>query len=272
MPDSPLATSYVKAKYGYPTRSNRIRLIVVHDMESAVSNQTAESCARYFQTITRPASAHYCVDPDSIVQCWPDMGTAFHAPGANNDGLGIEMAGFARNSRQDWLNEHAVLERCAKLVIDRARAHNVPLVHLTDQQLAAGYAGIVDHSAVSRTYKRSDHSDTGPNFPWDVFMGLVTQQETAVPLPAGPWLVCKGYSPEYDYLKGLAEMAPVATTGPNLIRNCHVFPVDKDHPETWPPFPGWSVFVGMTHAGYENVAGANANETLKLVLKRFGLE
>jgi N-acetyl-anhydromuramyl-L-alanine amidase AmpD len=46
---------------------------------------------------------------------------------------------------------------------------------LSDAQLKQGLRGIVGHDQVSRVYHKSDHTDPGPNFPWDVFMSRVSQ-------------------------------------------------------------------------------------------------
>jgi len=73
-------------------------VVVIHDIEGPEKVTSAESCARYFATMDdgRKASAHVCVDADSEVRCVPDEDTAFHAPGCNSDGLGIEHAGYKR--------------------------------------------------------------------------------------------------------------------------------------------------------------------------------
>lgn len=89
-------------------------------MEIAPHLDTAERCAQYFATMDdgRKASAHICVDADSEVRCVDDKDTAFHAPGANSNGLGIEHAGTMRNSVAEWLDPYneAMLARSARVV------------------------------------------------------------------------------------------------------------------------------------------------------------
>ena len=73
-----------------------IDLLVIHTMEAPEKPDTAENVAKWFAGSTAPqASAHYCIDADSIVQCVQDRDVAWHAPGANHNGLGFEHAGTA---------------------------------------------------------------------------------------------------------------------------------------------------------------------------------
>lgn len=92
-----------------------------------------------------------CVDQDSVVYCLPASAVAFAAPGCNHDGYQVEHAGYARQSPEEW-----------------GDAASVAML-----QLAAGMSGFVGHDQVSRVYKRSDHTDPGPAFPWSYYMSLV---------------------------------------------------------------------------------------------------
>jgi N-acetyl-anhydromuramyl-L-alanine amidase AmpD len=149
-----------------------VRVIVIHDMEAPEKGTTAEDVARYFATTEKHASAHVCVDNNSIVQCVADSNVAWAAPGCNRDGIQIELAGYGRQTREDWLDEYslAVLENAANAVAQYCLKFDIPLVHLTNDQLSAGERGIVGHVQVSEVYKQSDHTDPGAGFPWDVLM------------------------------------------------------------------------------------------------------
>ena len=150
------------------TKGRVVRLVVMHTMEAPEKFNTAENVAKYFQTTTRPASAHVCVDNDSIVQCVRDRDIAFAAPGANHDGVHVELAGYAKQLKGDWDDEYsrAMITKAADVVAQYCLKYNLPCVQLTDTQLKAGVKGIVGHDQVSRVYKRSTHTDPGPNFPW----------------------------------------------------------------------------------------------------------
>lgn len=169
---------YTPAHY-YKGREKQLRLIVIHTMEAAESPKTAENIAEYFASGAVVASAHACVDQDSVVVCLPPSDTAFAAPGANADGYQIEHAGYASQDGAGWADaeSQSMLKLSAAHARSIALAAGIPLRHLTDAELAAGYAGFVGHDQVSRVYKRSDHWDPGPQFPWSQYMGLVNNGE-----------------------------------------------------------------------------------------------
>jgi hypothetical protein len=185
---------FVQAKWYGPGRTVPIRVIVVHDMEAPEGPKTAENVAKWFSTLpaSSKASAHVCVDNDSAVRCVADGDRAWHAPGANSDGLGIELAGYARQSRAEWLDQYSkgVLENAARVVAGWCLKHNIPARKLTPSELKAGKRGIVGHRDVSAAYGQTDHSDPGPNFPWDYFLGRVNAfmapRPSAPPAPAKP--------------------------------------------------------------------------------------
>jgi N-acetyl-anhydromuramyl-L-alanine amidase AmpD len=172
----------MKAKYfqAWPKGAHRfVRVIVVHDMEAAERPDTAEAIARYFHEMpdNRQASAHVCVDADSVVQCVHDNDIAYAAPGCNRDGIQIELAGYGSQSRGQWLDTYSdsLLALGANVAAQYCLKYDVPPIHLTDAELKEGSRGIVGHDQVSRAYKQSDHTDPGPWFPWDVFMNRVTK-------------------------------------------------------------------------------------------------
>jgi N-acetyl-anhydromuramyl-L-alanine amidase AmpD len=165
----------VQARHYHRGRISPIRLIVVHSMEWAEKGTTAEDCARMFATMTRAASAHVCVDNNSVVRSVKDTDTAWAAPGANADGLQMELAGFARQKRADWLDAYSkvMLERAASVAAAWCKLHKIPVKKLSKTELKAGKRGFTTHADVSAVYKRSDHHDPGTGFPWDVFLDMV---------------------------------------------------------------------------------------------------
>lgn len=169
---------YTPAHY-YEGREKPLRLIVIHTMEAPESPKTAENIAAYFASGNVVASAHACVDQDSVVVCLPPSDTAFAAPGANSDGYQIEHAGYASQDGAGWndAESQSMLKLSAAHAREIALAAGIPLRHLSDAELAAGYAGFVGHDQVSRVYKRSDHWDPGTDFPWSQYMSLVNNGE-----------------------------------------------------------------------------------------------
>lgn len=179
--------NYTPAHY-YEGRNKDLRLIVIHTMEAPEGPQTAENIAAYFASGAVVASAHACVDQDSVVVCLPPSDTAFAAPGANADGYQIEHAGYAGQDTAGWADDESqsMLRLSAAHAREIALAAGIPLKHLTNAELAAGEAGFVGHNQVSDVYKRSDHWDPGTNFPWSQYMSLVngeaeTEEANTVP-------------------------------------------------------------------------------------------
>lgn len=169
---------FIQARNYTRGRSGTIDLLVVHTMESPEKPDTAESVARWFAGPTAPqASAHYCIDSDSIVQCVKDEDVAWHAPGANHNGLGFEHAGCAAQTPAEWSDDYSTkcLELSAELVAQKCIQYSVPVVWLRASDLLAGRRGITGHVQVSEAFKRSTHTDPGPNFPVERYVGLVAK-------------------------------------------------------------------------------------------------
>ena len=177
--DSPLADSIAVS----PNFSNsgsydrKSKWVVLHTMETGENSSIAENIgAGWFTNPNAQASAHYCVDDNSIVQCVNEGDYAWASgPTGNLNGIQIEMAGRAAQSRADWLDDYsrAMLERTAALTADICNRHGIPVRGLTDEQVARGEAGITTHAALARVFRETDHSDPGPDFPWDFFMERV---------------------------------------------------------------------------------------------------
>ncbi|MEV5080336.1 peptidoglycan recognition family protein [Streptomyces sp. NPDC056159] len=190
-----VAMKTVQAKWYGPGRTVPVRVIVVHDMEAPEGPETAENVAHWFATMpaTSKASAHVCVDNNSAVRCVADGDRAWHAPGANSDGLGIELAGYAKQTRAEWLDAYgkAMFEIAAEVVADWCRKYSIPAVKLTVAELKAGKRGIVGHVDVSKAYGQTNHTDPGANFPWDYFLERVN----AFLKPAAPSVPSKPAAP-----------------------------------------------------------------------------
>jgi N-acetyl-anhydromuramyl-L-alanine amidase AmpD len=173
------AWPFVKARNFKKIQGKRaVRVIVIHDMEFPETNKAAEVIAKDFATTTDQRSAHICVDSDSIVQCVLDNDVAFAAPGANNDGIQIELAGFAKQTREQWLDPFGVLllDKAANATAQYCLKYDIPVRQLTNEQLGNKVSkGIVGHRQVTQVFKKGTHMDPGPNFPWDFFIQRVQQ-------------------------------------------------------------------------------------------------
>lgn len=164
------------------------RVIVIHTTEGHEHFQAAEDGAAYNQRRTDGTSAHYFVDPDSIVHCVRTRDQAHTARRQGNRiGIQYELCGRAGQTDAQWndANSTAILQRAAKQAARDARKYGIPVVKLTPKQLRDGGRGFVGH--VDCTYAfpedNGDHTDPGPRFPWAEFLALVTEHlEEDMPL------------------------------------------------------------------------------------------
>jgi N-acetyl-anhydromuramyl-L-alanine amidase AmpD len=185
---------FVRARNFRGGRTAPVRLVVLHTIEIVEIAAAAERCAAYFASVTKPqVSAHYCVDSDSVVQCVPEADTAFTAPGANHDGVHIEMAGYARQTAAEWADPYSVamLDRTALLVADICKRHDLPAQLVDESGLLGGTKGITTHAFVSRAFKRSNHTDPGPSFPMEKFL-----QAVRIAMGADPHDPHEAFTPE----------------------------------------------------------------------------
>lgn len=167
---------FIPARHFTNVSSRTVRVIVIHDMEAPEGPTTAENVAKWWNgPNSSRSSAHYCHDTDSTVQCVWDTDVAWAAPGCNHDGIQQELAGYARQSRAEWLDDAsmAVMRQASYTTAELCIKYNIPPVHLTDAELRAGKKGLIGHVQASNVYKKSSHWDPGPNFPWDVYLKMV---------------------------------------------------------------------------------------------------
>ncbi len=175
-----------------------ITWIVVHTSEQ--SGELARSAADLCSAMTRPgtstsgsgtygSSYHDVIDLDRVVRpVVPANRVAFAAPGSNTQGLHVCLPGRAGQTTDQWLDDFSAdqLDTLAAYIVDKARLHRLPLVGpLTPVQLGAGQLGYTDHGRVGLAFKRTDHWDVGPSFPWLHLADLITRL-TAPPIPTPP--------------------------------------------------------------------------------------
>jgi len=174
---------------------------VWHDMEASEWSGRAESTAEYFRTLPdgRSVSAHYCADNDSVVQCVRLEDTAHTAGGnpGNPLGINIELSGFARQTRAEWLDEFglAMFQRMAPIIRSDAKRFGIPLRWLSDDQLRARQPGMTTHGQVGRVFGGTTHTDPGPAFPYDVVLKIMAGGFVV----AGARFTFQGFPDEADY-------------------------------------------------------------------------
>jgi N-acetyl-anhydromuramyl-L-alanine amidase AmpD len=184
----------VQARHFTAMATREIDLIVVHDEEYPEKPTASEEVAASFAAPNaREASAHFCFDNDSEVQCVLLKDRAWAAQGLNERGVHFEHAGYAKQSDADWHDAYssATLARSQKRAAVICKAHGIPPVFVTGEQLAEAFKrgerikGITTHfqgtragqilktEGIDSPYAKSDHTDPGDHFPTAEYVGGV---------------------------------------------------------------------------------------------------
>ncbi len=170
--------SFKQAQSYYPARRNGPPIwVVIHTAEAIEHERTSESLQSWAASGRIGVSWHYAVDNDSIAQSVKEEHTAWAAPGANARGIQIELAGYARQSPDDWHDAFsaAQLQLCARLVANICNRWDIPVRKVGPDEMLRGVEGICGHVDVTRGVGkgRTNHGDPGKHFPWDEFIALV---------------------------------------------------------------------------------------------------
>ena len=122
-------------------------------------------------------SWHYIVDADSAAQCVADEHIAWHAGHhANLMGLGVEICGSAKQSRDQWFDpvSLATLNNAARVIAGLCIRWHIPAILRDADALRRGHVqGIATHAATAEAWHESDHPDPGLNFPLLEFVHAV---------------------------------------------------------------------------------------------------
>jgi N-acetyl-anhydromuramyl-L-alanine amidase AmpD len=170
-----VAIPFVESPNFTPTKGRPIDVLVMHTAEVTERAGAAEAVAAWFARPSAQVSAHYCVDADSVVQCVRERDIAWHARGGNTNSVGIELAGYARQGPSEWADPYSrvMLDRAARLAASICSTHGIPVRRVRAAGLRTGRPGITGHADVSEAFRKSDHWDPGPSFPWPEFLALV---------------------------------------------------------------------------------------------------
>lgn len=176
---------FIQARNFNLANRDHVRLIVVHTMENPEKPGTALGVARWFAGPQAPqASAHYCVDSATVVQCVKETDVAWGAPSANRDGVHIEHAGYGRQTLADWSDDYSsqMIRLSAQLAAEIAARWGIEPRRLTIAEVAdgktPGFCGHADVTAAFRT--KGGHIDPGPNFPWALYIARVAENMDAM--------------------------------------------------------------------------------------------
>jgi N-acetyl-anhydromuramyl-L-alanine amidase AmpD len=172
---APRTTSRFSPNHYIGRLGQHIRLVGVHTMEAQEAGNTAESVAAFFGNPALQASAHWCVDDNSRVRVVHDRDAAWTMPPVNQKSLNIEIAGFAAQNNRQWHDPYSLeaLNIAALCAAEWVQKYRLPIRRLTSDEIAADARGFVGHRDINAVFHKSDHTDPGPDFPWDDFLDMV---------------------------------------------------------------------------------------------------
>lgn len=174
-----VALVWMPARHYRPAQRKRgdIKWVVLHTAEMEERPDSAEALGQYAGTTTRQVSWHYAVDCDTVVQCVKDTDVAFAAPGANAEGIQIELAGRAHQGVAGWADDYSQrqLKLTAKLVRELCDDWGIPPRKVVAADMLRGEPGICGHYDVTMGVGKgkTDHVDPGKDFPWEEFLAMV---------------------------------------------------------------------------------------------------
>lgn len=164
-----------------PRGTRPVSLLAIHTAEGA---RTARALAAYFWRDDIAASSHDAVDAHETIHMVPYERAAWTLRSGNPISDNLELCGFARWTRGQWLstgvvdgvgNPRAMLDRTAAWIRARARARGIPMHKLSVTELGQGLWGVIAHADWTEAKSDGTHWDPGPGVPWDYVMDKATE-------------------------------------------------------------------------------------------------
>lgn len=140
-----------------------VKWIVVHTAEGA----TDEKALGNFFRSTSKGSSNAGIGQDGGYASYVNYGdTAWTNAPLNEESDTVELCGFAKWGRTDWLKQTRMLDTLARWIAWRCAVRKIPVRYVATP--SRGTTGVTGHRDVNKVYKQSSHWDPGPQFPWDV--------------------------------------------------------------------------------------------------------
>lgn len=158
--------TFTAAHHSGPRGNAKVKWVVLHTTEG----DTAAGAAAWFANPKSAGSAHLVVDDDTCYRTLPNRMIPWAAPGANTNGIHIEMAGHARWTANEWRARVWTVKRAAYKTAAHCHEYGVPLRWVGKWGLRAGRKGVTTHKDCSDAFG-GDHWDPGAGFPKTLFMG-----------------------------------------------------------------------------------------------------
>ncbi|QGU03090.1 N-acetylmuramoyl-L-alanine amidase [Corynebacterium kalinowskii] len=172
--------------FGGP-RVQAIRGICIHTTESSMGAKAEDVAA--WQASSRTGSYHRLGDDyGTEVLANTDDWTTWSTGNLGNDVLlHFSCVAQAAWSRAEWLStRHTKMwDTMVNRVAEWCKTYGIPVDILDAPHLLQGRKGLYGHDD-TRVWGGTDHTDPGPNFPWDVLRDRVLAKLNPTPAQKGP--------------------------------------------------------------------------------------
>lgn len=170
--------NYTKDSKGNPVKTEKFG-IAVHNTSN---NASDEREASYATRRTDSVSSHFYMDDDSVTQSLDTDWRAWHSGSTNGNSysISLEFTGGNGKSRSWWLANIAwdkVGEVLAKVI-----KHHWPdgsfairRASVDEMKRNAKVKAFYGHDDMRRAWGGTNHTDPGPNFPWDKLFEVVNK-------------------------------------------------------------------------------------------------
>lgn len=163
-----------------PRDPHACRLIVIHTNQGPEMG-SVEGLLRYMADPAREVSYNVVVGADGRIGRSNDDNYVPWSAGspANEIGLHLCFLGYSEQTRAEWLDAPAQFDAAARVLRDWSDRYGIPLVKLSGAEMRAGRSGVGGHGDTVDAWHATDHTDPGPNFPWDVLLAKANHTTTA---------------------------------------------------------------------------------------------
>lgn len=192
----PSVTGFIQAKYNGGTQpGGKPTFGVLHDAETPLSPGYATSISNYFSRNTNETSAHFMLGPDLTYQLLDTSLVAWHCGNGNTRSIGVEQAGYAAFTPEQWLTQDGIaqMHRLADLMRDIQAAHGIGTYFMDDATLLRAYHGEIvggwaTHDQCRRVLGGTSHTDPMPNYPFSALEQVLggTPPPPPAPVPVSP--------------------------------------------------------------------------------------
>lgn len=173
---------YVQGRNSYVDRDGMKYAIAIHNTSNNASDTNEAS---YATRRTDGVSSHFYCDKDSVTQSLDTNARAGHAGSSNGNenAISVEITGANGWSRETWLNNVAWGELGRVLAyVCRAYGIAVRRASVSEMQSNPRVKAFYSHDDMRRAWGGTDHTDPGPNFPWDRLFRAVNEAMGITPV------------------------------------------------------------------------------------------